>query len=492
MGFRDLFVGLIALLCVGLGLLLMEQPRTGLEIRSLDADGTPATLMQVPGVTGPVVVIAHGFAGSRQLMHPYQMTLARAGYITLSYDLEGHGRNLQPLRGDVNDIEGTTRFLLDELGRVIDTGLGLPGADGRLALLGHSMASDLVARGAVEDERVAATVAISSFSEAITAQEPENLLIINGAWEGRLRDEARRIMAELQAAEGETVGMPGDDFARRAVAIPRVEHVSILYAPAALDEALDWLNASFGRQLENGAGSIGLPILLTLMGLVLLAYPMAQAMPAQRRLNEVPPGAFWTLAIAPAVLTPLILVLVPTNFLPVLVADYLAVHLAVYGLLVLVGLAIEGDVPRLRGWTAGLAVALYGILVVGGVIDRYVASFVPTEPRWVIFAAILPGAVLAMVGDATLLQGGGAPLVRRFAARTAFLVSLAIAVALDFERLFFLILVMPVLVLFYLTYGTIGGFVGRRTGSSFGMGLGLGIILAWALAVSFPLFDGTI
>ena len=78
-GLRELFFALVALLCLGLGLLLLEQPRTGLVQVPLDIDGTPATVMQVPGVTGPAVVIAHGFAGSRQLMHPIQLTLARAG-----------------------------------------------------------------------------------------------------------------------------------------------------------------------------------------------------------------------------------------------------------------------------------------------------------------------------------------------------------------------------------------------------------------------------
>lgn len=492
MGIRGLFLGLVALLCLGLGLLLMEQPRTGLEFREFDAGGTPATVIQAPGATGPVVVIAHGFAGSRQLMHPYQLTLARAGYITVSYDLEGHGRNLQPLRGDVNDIEGTTRFLLDEMGRVIDQSLALPGSDGRLALLGHSMSSDLIARRAIEDPRVRAVVAISSFSGAITAEEPRNLLIINGAWEGRLRDEAQRLMAELEAGEGTTVGAPGEPFARRAVAIPAVEHVSILYAPPALAEALDWLNASFDRSTENGLANIGLPILLSFVGLVLIAKPMSLYFADRGRLPDLPRGAFFTIALVPPLLTPFILRFVPTDFLPVLVADYLAVHLAVYGLLILVGLGLEGDLPKLRGWRPGLIIAAYGVLVVGGVIDRYVASFIPNEARWPIFLAILPGALLAMVADAALLQAGRASVWRRILVRVAFLTSLGVAVALDFERLFFLVLVMPVLILFYLTYGTIGGFVGRRTGSPVAMGLGLGIVLAWALAVSFPLFDGTV
>ncbi|MEM9319470.1 MAG: alpha/beta fold hydrolase [Pseudomonadota bacterium] len=490
MGIRELFGALLALLCLGLGLLLVEQPRTGLSIMPMQVGTTPATVMQVPGVEAPVVVIAHGFAGSRQLMHPVQLTLARAGYITISYDLEGHGRNPQPMRGDVDDIEGTTRFLVDELARVAQAGLALPGADGRLAVVGHSMASDIVVRYAVEAEADAA-VAISMFSAAVSAEAPRNLLILNGQFEGRLRAEAQRIMAEQGVAEGERVGDPASGFARRAVSVDLAEHVGVLYARQTLRETRSWLNDSFEYGAENGVAWIGPPLLLTLIGLVLIAQPISQGLRARRRrVNSVPPGAFWVLALLPAVLTPLVLRLVPTDFLSVLVADYLALHLLVYGVLVLGGLAVEGDAPAFHGWRAGLAVAAFGILVVGAVLDRYVANFILAEGRWLVFAALLPGSILAMTADATLSQAGQAHALRRVAARLGFILSLAIAVALDPGRLFFLVLVMPVLVLFYFSFGLIGGWVGRRTGSAVAMGLGLGVILAWALAATFPLFDG--
>ena len=489
MGLRELLTALVALLCLGLGLLLLEQPRTGLVLVPLDVGGTPATVMQVPGVQGPAVVIAHGFAGSRQLMQPIQTTLARAGYITISYDLEGHGRNPQAMRGDVTDIEGTTRFLVDELRRVSDAALELPGVDGRLALVGHSMASDIIIRAAREQPQTAAVVAISAFSEAITRDEPANLLIINGQFEGRLRQEARRIMADQQAAEGDLVGDPRGGFVRQAIVAPGVEHVGVLYSETVLRETRDWLNASFRRSAENGLARVGWAIALTVLGAVLLTQPMAQAWPEGDRVPPVPNGAFWTLLAVPVVLTPFVLRLVPTDFLPVLVADYVAVHLAFYGILVLGGLAVEGDTPKLRGWRAGLGVAAFGILIVGAVLDRYVANFILSGTRWWIFLALLPGAVLAMLADATLIQAGQAAPWRRIAARAGLLLSLGIAVLLDPERLFFLILVLPVILLFFLTFGLIGGWVGRRTGSAFAMGIGLGIILAWALAASFPLFD---
>ena len=486
---RGILVALLALVSLGLGLWGLEAPRAGLQITQAEVGQTPVTVMRRPEAEGPVVVIAHGFAGSRQLMSAWQLSLARAGFITVSFDFEGHGRNPVPMSGDVTSVDGTTRLLMAETGRVTDFAVALPGAQPRVALVGHSMASDIVVRQGLADPRVAAIVGISVFSQAVTAEEPRNLLILNGAWEGALRDEARRVMAELDATEGETVGTPGDGFARRAEAVPFAEHVGVLFAPSGITAATDWLAASFGVPAAARPVTLGPWILLTLFGVVLLVLPLAHLLPRGPAPWHPPRGLFWALALGPAIATPLILSLFDTRFLPVLVADYLALHLALYGALVIGAASWLGGRPRLGGWAWGLALAAYGILVFGGIMDRYVGSFVPHAGRVPVILAILPGAVLAMVADALLLEATRAALWRRIVARGAFLMSLGIAVALDFERLFFLIIILPVILLFYLGYGMMGRFLGKRTGSVLAMGIGLGIILGWALGVTFPMFD---
>lgn len=487
---RRAILGVLAVLALVSGIVLLERPRAGLEIREIRAGSTPVTLMQRPGADGPLVVIAHGFAGSRQLMAAWQLTLAQAGYVTASFDFEGHGRNPVPMSGDVTSVDGTTRLLMDETARVTDAALAATGAAPRVALLGHSMASDIVVRQGLRDPRVEAIVGVSLFSQAVTAEEPRNLLIVNGAWEAMLREEAVRVMAEIGAEEGETVGTPGEGFARRAVAAPMVEHVGVLYSPTALREARAWLDATFGMEAGGGpVAAIGPAILLALLGVVLLARVLSSALPEGPAPARPSARRFWLMAAGPAVATPLLLAPFDTRFLPVLVADYLALHLAVYGGLVLALAAWSGALPARRGWLWGLALAAYGLLAFGGIMDRHVASFVPVAARVPVMGAILPGAILAMLGDAVLLEAGRARLWRRWAARILFLVSLGIAVALDFERLFFLLIILPVILLFYLSFGLMGAWVGRRTGSVLAMGLGLGIILGWSLGVTFPLFD---
>jgi hypothetical protein len=486
---RVIVAAVIAVLSIAIGLWGLEAPRSGLEVTHARVGETPVTVMRAPQAEGPVVVIAHGFAGSRQLMAAWQLSLARAGFITVSFDFEGHGRNPVPMSGDVTSIDGTTRLLMDETARVTDFAVGLPGAVPRVALVGHSMASDIVVRQGIADPRVEAIVGISVFSQAVTESAPENLLLLNGAWEAALRAEAQRVMGDLGAEEGDLLGTPGDGFARMAMAVPYAEHVAVLYAPSGIDAAILWLSQTFDVTPQSGAVMLGPWIMLTLFGVVLLVWPLSRALPDGQPPWHPTRRVFWALAVGPAVVTPALLSLFETRFLPVLVADYLALHLAVYGALVLAGAAWAGGLPARRGLIWGLALAAYGIVVFGGIMDRYVASFFPHPGRAAVILAILPGAVLAMLGDAVLSEATRAALWRRIVARGMFLVSLGIAVALDFERLFFLIIILPVIGLFYLSYGMMGRFIGKRTGSVVAMGVGLGLILGWALGVTFPMFD---
>ncbi|MFM7344828.1 MAG: alpha/beta fold hydrolase, partial [Tagaea sp.] len=486
---------ILAILCLAAGIWQLEAARAGLSIAPLAVGTTPATVYRQAGqaaAPAPLVAIAHGFAGSRQLMEPFAMTLARAGYVVVSFDFEGHGRNPVPMSGDVAHVDGTTRVLMREVARVVEAGLALPGVVPRAALLGHSMASDILVRAALADPRIEATVAVSMFSEAVTPAAPRNLLIVSGEWEGRLRAAALNALhlADPAADENETAGDPARGTGRRAAVAPAVEHVGVLFSATALGEARAWLDASFGREASGPVAATGGAVALLLFGAVLLAWPLANLLPRGAAPPAVPLRVFCAAVSGPALATPFALTFVDTRFLPVLVADYLAVHLFVYGLASLAILRRAGVRFGPIAWGPALALAAYGILVFGGLLDRYVASFWPIPERLGIFAAIAAGAVPFMLADALAVEGGRAALWRVLVARGAFLGSLAIAVAFDFERLFFLAIVVPVIVLFFAIFGAMGGWVGRRTGSPAAAGVGMGVLLAWAIGVAFPMFAG--
>lgn len=472
-----------------LAVVMLERDRAGIEISRFDVFETPVTFYTLPGSDGPAVVVAHGFAGSRQIMEAWSLTLARAGYRVVAFDFMGHGRNPLPMAGDVTAVEGTTRMLVDETLKIARAAAALPGPDVPVALLGHSMATDVIVRAAAaEPGLVGPVVAISMFSQAVTAIHPPNLLMITGQGEGALRAFAIEALGMVRpgAAEGETVS--AGDVTRRAVVAPLTEHATVLWSETGLREARTWLDAFYGRTSDARVADTGGWLLLLLGSIVALSAPLARLLPDlpenRRRLST---RRFAVVLILPMLAAPVLAQLAPRGWLPVLVADYLMVHLLLYGGIQVALLSFWGVRLMRLSPVATLALTAFGIGVFGMALDRYGANFWPTGDRWAMLAVLALGAIPFMVADALVTRGGREGLGRRVLARTAFLTSLALAIALDLERLFFLAIIAPVIVLYFLTMGLMGRWVARRSGAV-SAGVALGVILAWSLAVSFPLF----
>lgn len=504
---RRWMVAIPALVAIAVALWHLHGTAAGLDVEALSIDGTPATIFRAASAQpGPVVVIAHGFAGSQQLMLPFGTTLARAGYVAVTFDFPGHGRNPTPLTGSVTREDGATRTLVEATTRVIDRVRGF--GDGRLAVLGHSMASDVIVRVAQARPDVAATIAVSMFSPAVTRDSPRNLLVIVGGWEGRLRREALRAVglasAPEEPREGITYGDLAAGTARRAAISEGVEHVGVLYARTSLDEALAWLDATFARPAHDPhrIDAYGPWILILLGGIVALAWPASSLLPV---VSPVPVGAglgwrrLWGAVVIPAIATPLVLRVLPTHVLPVLVADYLAAHFAMYGLLTAACLwwlrreaaPAAASSRRSEALAAGaVAVTLYGLAGFVLPIDAYVTSFVPSPNRLILVAAMLAGTLSYFLADEWLTRGTGAGRGAYAASKLAFLLSLALAVGLDFKRLFFLVIIVPVIVLFFLVYGAFSAWSYRRTGHPHVAGIANAIAFAWAIGVTFPLLAG--
>lgn len=483
---RRLLYLAVALIVVLGGVFVQERQRAGITITETRVGETPVTVF---GADGPAVVVAHGFAGSRQMMQGYALTLAQAGYRVFTFDFEGHGRHPVPMSGDVNSIDGTTRLLVDQTLSVV----AAAGGEERVALLGHSMATDILVRAALAaPDRIGPLVLVSAFSQAIDATHPADTLFITGAWEGGLRAFALQAVAMVDPAAGEGDVARAGDVRRMAVAAPFSEHVGVLHSRTGREAAVDWLNVYFGCDVTVPVPPTGPWILALLFGLVALAAPVAWLLPRHPDpVRAMPgPGGFAAAVLLPALIAPPLAVLADPGVLPVLVADHLAIHLALYGLIQLAVLRWLGVAFGPVRPVATLAVLIWGLGVLGLMLDRYAASFWPIPERLPIIAALALGAVPFMISDALVTDGGRAGLSRRVLARVAFLGSLGLAVALDFEGLFFLLMIAPVVVLFYAVFGLLGRWVARRQGAM-GAGLGLGLCLAWALGVSFPMFLAT-
>jgi pimeloyl-ACP methyl ester carboxylesterase len=494
----------MAVIAIAIGLFKLHGVSDGLRITRTVVDDTPVTIFQTESAAKrPVIIIAHGFAGSQQLMQPFADTLARNGYIAVTFDFFGHGRNRVPMHGDITEGNAITAALLDELGKVAAYARTLPDGDGRLAVLGHSMASDIVVRFAQANADVQATIAVSVFSPVVTATSPRNLLVIVGSLEPTmLRNEGVRIVnlvASGNAKAGETYGSFADGTARRLELARGVEHIGVLYSRDSMEQSLRWMNQAFDRQTTTGSiDSRGSWLALLFAGIVALAWPLSALLPVA---SETPSGTnlSWKplliAAILPAFLTPLILWKLPTDFLPILLGDYLTLHFLVYGAITLALLLyLRGRPDRSRTETswravaiAAMAVAAYNIVAFGLPIDTYVFSFLPVSPRVPLIVAVACGTVPYFVVDEWLTRGSEAKRGAYTLTKLCFLLSLAIAVALNLMKLFFLIIIVPAILLQFLTFGLISRWSYMATHHPLPGALGSAVVFAWAIAVTFPM-----
>ena len=501
----DLVLAVLALCAIGAALWQLRAASLGLAISRTHVERTPVTIYRPAGLargSAPVVLIAHGFAGSQQLMQPFATTFARNGYVAVTFDFLGHGRNPLPLTGSITDATGATRALVGQTARISAFARGL--GDGRLAVLGHSMASDIVVRFAEGDPHVGATIAVSMFSPAVTRAAPRNLLVIVGGLETMLKGEALRAVGQATAPAAARAGVTYGDFgrgtARRAAFSDGVEHVGVLYSPASMAAALAWLDASFGTTRSGPAflDHRGPWILLLLAGIVLLARPLSRLLPAVGP-REAGAGlgwrAIWPAMLIPAIATPLILRVLPTHFLPILVGDYLALHFGLYGLITMLCLRLRRRrAPRpsvhisgLALAAAALAITAYWGVTLGWAIDRFATSFMAIPARVPLILAMLAGTTPYFLSDEWLTRGKHAARGAYPATKLLFIASLAIAIALDFERLFFLVIIVPVIAMFFIVFGASSGWCYRRTRHPFAGGIAAAIAFAWAIGVTFPM-----
>jgi len=504
---RDKFFLLLIAILTAFVMHNVRAQTRGLIATTANVDRIPVTILQKTNhPPAPVVVIAHGFSGSQQLMAPMATTLAQNGYVAMTFDFSGHGRNQRPMAGGVNDLTQSTNALLADIDRVVAFARTLPGADGRIAIAGHSMATDLIVRAARRDPAIAAVVALSFFAQEATATEPKNLLIIDGAWESqRLIDAGLRVVsltANGPAHPGVTYGDVMTGAGRRLVLARGAEHIGVLYSQDALAETVVWLNAVFNRSDAGFIDHRGRWLALLFAGLILLARPLAGLLPTLAS-SPLGAGLAWRQlaprAIAPALLTPLLLWKVPTDFMPILLGDYLAVHLGLYGALTAAGLWIGRDkAARVAPGSlttlgplivCGAAVAAYYTVILGAPIDAYVTAFAPTAQRALLMAPIFAGCVAYFLADEWMTRGPAAARGGYNFSKFCFVASLGIAVALNPRRLFFLVIIAIVVVILLTVYGLVGRWVYARTRDPRPGALGAAFGLAWAIAVCFPIVD---
>jgi len=505
-GRLGLWRSLFALVCAALIVLSVYQiyaQGKGIVRERLSVGSTPVEIFRpTGGTTGPAVVVAHGFSGSRQIMYSFGYTLARNGYLAALLDFPGHGRSGEVMQTSHNMRDAGP--LVDAVGRVVEYVRARQDvAAGQFAVLGHSMGTTAAVGYALKDADIGAVIAVSTVLTDVTPAGPQNLLLLTGALEfANLKSNA---LAALRNGGGQEPGVLYGDFtqgtARRLDFVPGVEHVSILFSRKALAACVDWLDAAFGHQSSGWTDSRIGWVLLLYAAAVGLYFPLSRLVWWQRarlRGSRIRGRELLLFAGLPALIVPLILrVLSPlTEVIPLQVANYLAVYFFLAGAGTLLLLKWGGRLERRiwRGWFragcvgAGIVLSVYIFLAVLLPADLTWTSSIPTGKRaiWFLVLAVLCFPYFLADTSLTYAKGRGQTLWRFLLTKVIFLLSMQLALQLT-PSLFFILLLLPFLLL---AWGMFGIYTTQATGrlrSPIPGAIATTLAFAWFMASLFPM-----
>jgi dienelactone hydrolase len=257
----------------------------------------------------PAVILAHGIAGSKEMMSSIGLELARRGFVALCLDLYGHGES----EGTVRDGENEASFgVLSAVRRLRMQAVVNASAIG---LVGHSLGAGAVRAAAVQDQQIGALVLIAggvgNVAEdpaygALNQTFPKNLLVIVGEYDVlfNLPDLTARELPPVFGAPAEVVpdivyGSFLAQTARRLV-VPATTHLFEPVDPAVVHETVVWMEQAFaGWQSPDADPSVDLiylareaailTALAGLFGVVFSAYfVVAKRLPPRPRVESGP------------------------------------------------------------------------------------------------------------------------------------------------------------------------------------------------------------
>jgi pimeloyl-ACP methyl ester carboxylesterase len=469
------------------------------------------------GETSLVAVVAHGFAGSKELMSSFGVELARAGVTAYLFDFPGHSESSVAVPADTyRDPRG--QINLRALGEVIDYvrahnhASRLP----HVILLGHSMGAAAVGEYAVAHPVpwLVATILVSPVGPEIpTASVPRNLLILSGQNDlsSVLQDSARlqALGCGVSQIPPTQCGDPAHGTGRRSVILSGLNHITILTASAALGETIRWLHTTTPGQVsasELDADQRLFWLLLAVVSLLLAFFPLSALLVDLWHISGPPDSIngqnvlFFALAALVGIVAAVAIQYVwqPFTFLHILLADYTGGYLCLSALVMALCIWLFRRTLPLPAWhQAGrqfclaLLLALILYLTVGQ-LSTFAWQRLALTPqrlwRMLCFFGLVWPICLLDEGICRGYQEYG--VLRALAASVCFKVLLLaglVASILLVPGLGFLSLLLPLLALVYVFLVALcTHIVSRRraalTGATF-----CALVLAWMLATSFPL-----
>jgi dienelactone hydrolase len=466
------------------GVLLLAVATRGIEQRTVTVGPTPVTIYVPQGATvaaSPGVIVAHGFAGSRQLMHSWSLALARAGFVVATPDLAGHGASTLRIADDRDALAADVGRALTALRDVAEVD------HGRIGLLGHSMGSGAVLAAGIDDPATfRAVVAVSPTDAPVTPAAPRDLLLLAGANEPRFVANAESLLDRA----GGSGGAPGDGDARALSVVPLVEHVTILFSGTAQQQSVAWLAAALEHEAHQASDARRVePLLgwlLAVLGIVLAWQHLARSYVTSAE-DVRRTASAWAMAAVGGLAATASLVIVARSVVladvtGVLVAGEVGLWFVLAGAAWLrFGVRPAAPDPRDLGWGILAAVVL---VTVGALGTRAWLAWSPSGPRVALIAPLVVAVFPFLLATMSVLQGRrGVRLATGWAAIAVMTTLTLGSAAFTVPGLGFLVLILPLVPLVLALVVAVGAvmdrpWAGALAGSTF---------LGWLLAVLFPL-----
>ena len=244
---------LTAIGLVAFGLWQLGSAKTGLTVARGQVGATPVTVFRpVSDHPAPAIVIAHGFAGSQQLMQPFAVTLARNGY-------RGGDVRLPRPWAESAPLPAVSLTHAPDAGAVRIArrcrGIRAPPARGATGASRCSGTRWPPTSWCATPGRIPMWRRPSAYRCSLRAGHRRQPAQPAGhRRRARACVSARRGLPDRRyggrrpgAQEGVTYGSFADGTARRLALADGVEHIGVLYSGESMAEALDWFNQTFGR-----------------------------------------------------------------------------------------------------------------------------------------------------------------------------------------------------------------------------------------------------
>ena len=239
------------------------------------------------GETPLVAIVAHGFAGSKDLMTGFGDELARAGITTYLFDFPGHGESPVPLAD--NTFSGrAAQDNITTVGEVVTYARTHNSVTRHpnIILLGHSMGSAAVGDYSMAhpDGDIVSTILVSPVGqEQPTLTQPKNLLMLAGQNDIPFTIVNSARMLQLGCGLSQLPALPAgcgntnDGTGRLAVVLAGLNHITILNASSTYDEVLSWLYRAYPSLVNTGYMQSNIRLfwlLLGIAGIILAVFPL--------------------------------------------------------------------------------------------------------------------------------------------------------------------------------------------------------------------------